>query len=123
MWGDELPHHQCHCQHCVNNTRPLQKPKAPRIVKPHEQLMPDSESYPFLLRRLAKHNYTGRLAVPDVFLVEEATLVFSSRSERVRAKDNQNNMDVKKHFDEQRRRQMTGGMLATAIGSLATSSG
>ena len=75
-----------------------------------------------MLKKLAKHNYSGRLLVPDVFLIEEASLVYTSRSERVRVKENQNNMDVKKHFDDQRRRQITGGMVATVIGSLATTS-
>ena len=53
--------------------------------------------------------------MPDVFLVEEGSLIYCSRSDRVRIKDNQNNMDIKKHFDDQRRKQvMWGSMAATS---------
>jgi len=57
-----------------------------------------------LLKKLAKHSYYGRASIPDVFLVEEAILIYPTKGEKVRQKDNQTNMDIKKHFDEQRKK-------------------
>lgn len=45
------------------------------------------------------------MKTPDVFIVEQAALVYTSKAnDRIKRKDNQNHFDVKRYFDDHRRK-------------------
>lgn len=57
--------------------------------------------------------YVGKCQVPDIFIVGDAELIFQSRSQgRPRLRDSMTHIEVKKHFEEQKKR--------TPLGSLAS---
>lgn len=55
--------------------------------------------------------YVGKCQVPDVFLIGEAELIFQSRSQgRPRLRENMTHIEVKKHFEEQKKRVPLGSL-------------
>jgi hypothetical protein len=64
------------------------------------------------------------MIVPDIFFVQESVLAYMSRTTgRIKLKENQTNMDVKKHFDEQRRRTLSNVTQQFLVNSIFTSMG
>jgi hypothetical protein len=83
---DEIPQIHCSCIHCVNNTRPLVRPRAPRIVSKKEKKLNDSQAYRLILKQLAQNGFSGHVEAPDVYLIESSHLVYSNKSGKMRIK-------------------------------------
>ena len=43
--------------------------------------------------------FTGKCQVPDVYFISEADLIYQSSSGRPKRKEEQTNIDIKKHFE------------------------
>ena len=99
----EIPHHHCFCYHCVNNTKPLQKIVAPRTVSDKEKKMSNTKAYELILKEMTK-GYTGKCLVPDVFFLSDASLICQGKNGRPRMRERMANIEVKKHFEEQKKR-------------------
>lgn len=94
----------CTCFHCLNNTKPLSRPKAARIISKKEKRLNDSQAFRLILKQLAQHGFTGHAEAPDTYLIESSSIIYSSKSGKMRMKDAQTNIEVKRQFDEQRRK-------------------
>lgn len=48
------------------------------------------------------------MKTPDVYIIEQAALVYTSKAnDKIKRKDNQNNIEVKRYFDDHRRKIQT----------------
>lgn len=114
---DDIPHHHCNCYHCVNNTKPLPYIHAPRITSSKEKKMCNSNAYELVLKQMVK-GFTGKCQVPDVYFIAGADLIYQSSSGRPKRKEEQTNIDIKKHFEQQRRRFMLNNASQLQLNSL-----
>jgi hypothetical protein len=62
--------------------------------------------------------FTGKCLIPDVYFIAGADLVYQSSSGRPKRKEEQTNIDIKKHFEEQRRRFMLNNASQFQLNSL-----
>jgi hypothetical protein len=64
----------------------------------------DSQAYRLILKNLAQFGFNGTAKAPDAFLIDTSSLVYSSKAGRMRVRESQGNIEVKRHFDETRRK-------------------
>lgn len=88
----DIPHVHCSCFHCLNNTKPLGKSKATRIISKKEKKLNDSQAFRLILKQLAQHGFSGHAEASDTYLIESASLIYSSKSGKMRMKEGQNNL-------------------------------
>ena len=68
------------------------KPKAVRIVSKKEKRLNDSQAFRLILKQLAQHAFSGHVEAPDTYLIESSSLIYSSKSGKMRMKEGQNNL-------------------------------
>lgn len=96
---EEVAHTHCNCLHCINNTRPKNRQKAPRIISKKQHTMTDCQAYEFIVKKLAAFDFQGKVIVPDTYFVQESAIIYVSRTNgKIKMKGDQTNIDVKKHF-------------------------
>ena len=45
------------------------------------------------------------MKIPDIFIAEKSSLIYASKTnDRIKRKDNQNNLDVKRYFEDHRKK-------------------
>ncbi len=103
-FNDQIHQMKCDCIHCSNNTRPLVLPKPPRMTSPREKKLNNSQAYRTILKSLAQFNFVGNAKAADCILIDTSSLIYSSKSGKIRHKEGVTNLEVKRHFDEQRRK-------------------
>jgi hypothetical protein len=60
--------------------------------------MCNSKAFDLVLKEMVK-GYNGKCQVPDVYFISEADLIYQSSSGRPKRKEEQTNIDIKKHFE------------------------
>ena len=51
------------------------------------------------MKQLAQHGFSGHAEAADTYLIENSSIIYSSKSGKMRTKDAQTNLEVKRQFD------------------------